>query len=217
MFIFWIVLILISILSIFFIMLILSTIQIEISKLNFDSSKLKSKRLQEYLFIIKLKLFNKITWIKLKINKTKINKAKNSKFYKKVVLNKIKNIKGMQDLKVENIKVLKELEIKIDKLNLFFEFCIENSAVTAFSTVIISTLISVILSIFANGYKKEKYEYKIKPIFGKQNFLKICIDCIISLKMVHIINVIYILKKKRSVNKYDKRTSDRRTYAYSNE
>ena len=206
MFIFWIVLILISILSIFFIMLILSTIQIEISKLNFDSSKLKSKRLQEYLFIIKLKLFNKITWIKLKINKTKINKAKNSKFYKKVVL-----------IKVENIKVLKELEIKIDKLNLFFEFCIENSAVTAFSTVIISTLISVILSIFANGYKKEKYEYKIKPIFGKQNFLKICIDCIISLKMVHIINIIYILKKKRSVNKYDKRTSDRRTYAYSNE
>ena len=204
MFIFWIVLILISILSIFFIMLILSTIQIEINNLNFDSSKTKSKRLQEYLFIIKLKLFNKITWIKLKINKTKINKAKNSKFYKKVVLNKIKNIKGMQDLKVENIKVLKELEIKIDKLNLFFEFCIENSAVTAFS-------------IFANGYKKEKYEYKIKPIFGKQNFLKICIDCIISLKMVHIINIIYILKKKRSVNKYDKRTSDRRTYAYSNE
>ena len=97
MFIFWIVLILISILSIFFIMLILSTIQIEINNLNFDSSKTKSKGLQEYLFIIKLKLFNKITWIKLKINKTKINKAKNSKFYKKVVLNKIKNIKGMHD------------------------------------------------------------------------------------------------------------------------
>ena len=74
MFIFWIVLILISILSIFFIMLILSTIQIEINNLNFDSSKTKSKGLQEYLFIIKLKLFNKITWIKLKINKTKINK-----------------------------------------------------------------------------------------------------------------------------------------------
>ena len=71
--------------------------------------------------------------------------------------------------------------------------------------------------VFANGYKKEKYEYKIKPIFGKQNFLKICIDCIINLKMVHIINIIYILKKKRSVNKYDKRTSDRRAYAYSNE
>ena len=69
MFIFWIVLILISILSIFFIMLILSTIQIEINNLNFDSSKTKSKGLQEYLFIIKLKLFNKITWIKLKINK----------------------------------------------------------------------------------------------------------------------------------------------------
>ena len=204
MFIFWIVLILISILSIFFIMLILSTIQIEINNLNFDSSKTKSKRLQEYLFIIKLKLFNKITWIKLKINKTKINKAKNSKFYKKVVLNKIKNIKGMQDLKVENIKVLKELEIKIDKLNLFFEFCIENSAVTAFSTVIISTLISVILSIFANGYKKEKYEYKIKPIFGKQNFLKIWVIIhsnfkyrhffVYTQKIVHIANILYIQK-----------------------
>ena len=73
MFIFWIVLILISILSIFFIMLILSTIQIEINNLNFDSSKTKSKGLQEYLFIIKLKLFNKITWIKLKIMQKKVN------------------------------------------------------------------------------------------------------------------------------------------------
>lgn len=217
MFIFWIVLILISILLIFFIMLILSTIQIETRNLKFDSTKPKNQKLSNYLFIIKLKLFNKITWIKLKIDKNKINKVKNSRFHKKVILNKIREFNETKAFKISDIKVLNELKLKIDKLNLFFGFCIENSAATAFSTVIISTLISIILSRLAKDYKKEKYKYKIEPTFDKQNFLKICIDCIISLKMVHIINVIYILKKKRSVNKYDKRTSDRRAYAYSNE
>ena len=109
MFIFWAILVLILVLLILFAMLVLSTIQIEIKNLNFDSSKPKSKRLEEYLFIIKLKLFNKITWIKLKINKNKINKAKNSTFYKKVILNKIRKINETQSFKISDIKALNEL------------------------------------------------------------------------------------------------------------
>ena len=217
MFIFWAILVLILVLLILFAMLVLSTIQIEIKNLNFDSSKPKSKRLEEYLFIIKLKLFNKITWIKLKINKNKINKAKNSTFYKKVILNKIRKINETQSFKISDIKALNELKIKTDKLNLYIKFDTKETTVTAFLTAIISTLISIVLSRTTTKYEKEKYRYKVEPVFCTQNLFKICIDCIISLKMVHIINVIYILKKKRSVNKYDKRTSDRRTYAYSNE
>ena len=215
MFIFWAILVLILVLLILFAMLVLSTIQIEIKNLNFDSSKPKSKRLEEYLFIIKLKLFNKITWIKLKINK--INKAKNSTFYKKVILNKIRKINETQSFKISDIKALNELKIKTDKLNLYIKFDTKETTVTAFLTAIISTLISIVLSRTTTKYEKEKYRYKVEPVFCTQNLFKICIDCIISLKMVHIINVIYILKKKRSVNKYDKRTSNRRTYAYNNE
>ena len=192
MFIFWAILVLILVLLILFAMLVLSTIQIEIKNLNFDSSKPKSKRLEEYLFIIKLKLFNKITWIKLKINET-------------------------QSFEISDIKALNELKIRTDKLNLYIKFDTKETAITAFLTAIISTLISIVLSRTTTKYEKEKYNYKVEPIFCTQNLFKICIDCIISLKMVHIINVIYILKKKRSVNKYDKRTSNRRTYAYNNE
>ena len=212
MFIFWAILVLILVLLILFAMLVLSTIQIEIKNLNFDSSKQKSKRLEEYLFIIKLKLFNKITWIKLKINK-----AKNSTFYKKVILNKIRKINETQSFEISDIKALNELKIRTNKLNLYIKFDTKETAITAFLTAIISTLISIVLSRTTTKYEKEKYNYKVEPIFCTQNLFKICIDCIISLKMVHIINVIYILKKKRSVNKYDKRTSNRRTYAYNNE
>ena len=215
--IFWAILVLILVLLIFFTMLVLSTIQIEIKNLNFDSSKPKSKRLQEYLFIIKLKLFNKVTWIKLKMNKSKMNKVKNSTFYKKVILNKIKKINKTQSFEISDIKVLNELKVKTDKLNLYIKFDTKETFVTAFLTAIISTLIAIVLSRTTTKYKQEKYKYKVEPIFCTQNLFKICIDCIISLKMVHIINVIYILKKKRSVNKYDKRTSNRRAYAYNNE
>ncbi|MGN1270841.1 MAG: hypothetical protein ACI4UX_02490 [Clostridia bacterium] len=214
--IFWIILILILILLIFFIMLLLSTIQIETRNLKFDSTKSKKNKLLNYSFIVRLKVFNKITWLKLNISKSKINKAKKSNLYKKTI-NKIGNFKGIEKFKIEDIKLLKHLNIKIDKLKLYIKIDTKNITVTSLLTTIISTLIAIVLSKTTTRYEKEKYEYKIEPIFCMQNILKIYMDCIISLKMVHIINIIYILKKKRSVNKYDKRTSHRRAYAYSNE
>lgn len=216
MFIFWIVLILIAILLIFFIILILSTIQVETKNLRFDSTRPKKEKLLNYLFIVRLKLFNKITWLKLNINKSKISKAKKINLYKKII-NKIGNFKRIEKFKIEDIKVFKQLNIKIDKLKLNIKIDSKDIATTVLLTTIISTIIAIVLSKTTTRYEKEKYEYEVEPIFCMRNLLKICIDCIISLKMVHIINIIYILKKKRSVNKYDKRTSHRRAYAYSNE
>ena len=216
MFIFWIVLILIAILLIFFIILILSTIQVETKNLRFDSTRPKKEKLLNYLFIVRLKLFNKITWLKFNISKSKISKAKEGKLYKKTI-NKIEKFKEIEKFKIEDIKVLKKLNIKIDKLKLNIKIDTKDIATTVLLTTIISTIIAIVLSKTTTRYEKEKYEYKVEPIFCMRNLLKICIDCIISLKMVHIINIIYILKKKRSVNKYDKRTSHRRAYAYSNE
>ena len=62
---------------IFFISLILfiiclSTLEIEIKNLDFNSNKEIGKRLEEYLIYIKLKFANKITWFKIKINDKKI-------------------------------------------------------------------------------------------------------------------------------------------------
>ena len=185
----WCVLTILIIMLTVSIMLILSTIQFEINNFIFDSTRPKKRKVSKYRFIIKLKLFNKLTWVKIKLNKDKI----------------------------KELKVLKSLNITTEKLKLYVNFDTNNIGITTFLTAVTSTVISIFLAKTAKKNKIEDYMYKIEPSFYMQNLLKICIDCIISLKMVHIINIIYILKKKRSVKKYDKRTSNRRAYAYSNE
>ena len=213
----WCILTILMVLLLIAIMLILSTIQIEIKNFIFDSTRPKRARTSKYSFIVKLKIFNKLTWAKIKLNKDKIEEIKNSKTFKRIALKGIKDFNENKDIEIKKLKVLKKLNINTDKLKLYVKLNTINIGITSFLITIISTVISVILAKTAQKSKMENYMYKIEPAFYMQNLFKICIDCIISLKMVHIINIIYILRKKRSVEKYDKRTSNRRTYAYSDE
>ncbi len=213
----WCVLTILIIMLTVSIMLILSTIQFEINNFIFDSTRPKKRKISKYRFIIKLKLFNKLTWVKIKLNKDKIKEIKNSKILKNILLKGIKDFNENKDIEIKELKVLKSLNITTEKLKLYVNFDTNNIGITTFLTAVTSTVISIFLAKTAKKNKIEDYMYKIEPSFYMQNLLKICIDCIISLKMVHIINIIYILKKKRSVKKYDKRTSNRRAYAYSNE
>lgn len=217
MYVFWFILSLLFIIVLIFTMLILSTIKLEIKDFIYDSTRPKSKKISQYKIIIRLKLFNKLTWLKIKITKEQIAKAINNKLVKKIMLKRMEKFKENKNIEVKKLKVLKKLNINTDKLKLYIKLDTPNIATTTTLTTIIATFISIILARTASTNNMNNYRYKIQPTFYMQNFLKICIDCIVSLKMVHIINIIYILKKKRSVNKYDKRTSNRRAYAYSNE
>lgn len=217
MYVFWFILSLLFILAVIFTMLIISTIKLEIKDFIFDSTKPKNKKVSQYEIIIRLKLFNRLTWLKIKITKEQINKAITNKLVKRILLKSMEKFKENKNIEVKKLKVLKKLNINIDKLKLYIKLDTTNIGTTTTLTTIIATFISIILARTASTNNISNYRYKIQPTFYMQNFLKICIDCIISLKMVHIINIIYILKKKRSVNKYDKRTSNRRAYAYSNE
>ena len=67
-----------------------------------------------------------------------------------------------------------------------------------------------------NGINDQNYYYKIMPIYGKGNILKLNLSCIINLKLVHIINIIYMIIKKERSDKYV-RTSNRGTYGYCHE
>ena len=80
----------------------------------------------------------------------------------------------------------------------------------------ISSIISIILARNIETYDKTKYKYIITPKFEDETIVKIKLNYKIDIKIVHIINVIYMLIKKRSV-KYDERASNRRTYASLNE
>ncbi len=209
---------------IFFISLILfiiclSTLEIEIKNLDFNSNKEIGKRLEEYLIYIKLKFANKITWFKIKINDKKIKKYKlsNIKLIKK--LNNFKEIinKNKKEiLKEENINFIKELNIKTKKLYLELKISMLDVIVTSFTIPLISTILSIILANTIEKYNKQDYIYLISPIYTEKIELRIKLNCIINVKIVHIINIVYMLFKKRSVN-YDERTSNRRAYVSSDE
>ncbi|MCI9064069.1 MAG: DUF2953 domain-containing protein [Clostridia bacterium] len=85
-------------------------------------------------------------------------------------------------------------------------------------TAILIGLMSSILGIALRNkiQNQDKIKFYTIPVYQDKNFLKIHFNSIFRINMIHIIYIIYILKKKRRVEK-NGRTSNRRSYAYSNE
>lgn len=211
---FWIFLGIIFFNIIFFLLICLSSLKIEILDLTLNSNK--ESKINNYLIYIKLKLLNKLTWLKLTINKNKVKKIRNSKLFNKVFLTKFleKQIK----IKIKDvIKNIKEINIEIEKLNMRLKIGLIDYIVTSIFVVVIASLISILLLKKASNTNKENYKYLITPLYSSiEPIINIKLNCIISIKMVHIIYTIYKLIKKRSV-KYDERTSNRRTYECNHE
>ena len=115
---------------------------------------------------------------------------------------------------------MKNIEPEIFKFKLKLKIGLGDVIFTTFMIPIISSIISCVLNKGSiNLYKKnskQKYYFKIDPEYNKIA-VKLKLNCIINVKMVHIINIIYalIIKKRRS-DKYE-RTSYRRSYGYSHE
>lgn len=109
------------------------------------------------------------------------------------------------------LEIIKKLKIKTEKLKLYLAIGTENVMLT----VNLVTLISSIIGITFRNLEPEKTEYRIIPLYNFGNSIKFNLNCIISVKTVHIIYVIYILLRKRR-NK-NERASNRRSYDYSYE
>ena len=196
------------IITLVFYILILSNIKVKIAKLHifYSSEKLKIN------FISKLEiyLFNKI-----KIFEVIIDDDKLKNLYKsgKINITQIRNNKKLnRDIFIE----LRKIDYNIEKLNFEGYVGTENAAFTAYISSFVNSIIPIIIANKINNYKKENYNYKLDTVYINQNIVNLEFNCIISIKIVHIINVIYILLKKGRVKK-NERTSNRRTYAYSHE
>ena len=216
MWIFYITLIIFFLLLILTELIILSNLEIEIKDFSYNTEKKEIRKNMDYLIFIRLKLFNRITWIRLKINDKKINKFKESKLY----IYKLSKIRNVYDRKIikESARHLNDLRININKLNLYLDICALNNLLTSFSVGLISTFISIILAKNAKykEYSKDKFKYIVIPSYEQKLRFKIKLDCIIDIRIVHIMNIIFKLIKKRSVV-YNERTSNRRAYASINE
>ncbi len=204
---FWIFLGIFFIISFLIFIICLSCVEIEIKKFKFNSNNKKEKRIEDYLIYMRFKFLNKITWMKLEYKQAKKHKIFNHK-----MINKIIDFKDI--LKIKNIKYL---NARIQKIDLNIKVNVLETITTSFGVVIISTIISTILANKIDNYNNKAYNYSITPINTEKPQIIIRLNCIFNVKMVHIINVVYMLfKRKRSVNN-DERTSNRRAYACRNE
>lgn len=209
----------------------IKNISIKISIINLEIDTDNKNIIKDYEFEYGLFVFNKFPIIKYKINENRVKKLKNSKVFKRISnLDFLNSTKGLEKNFLKDYKSiflnkmfkksLKQIKPQILKFNLSLNIGIENILVTTFTIPIISTLISFILKKFTINVKSKKnntpYYYKITPVYNK-NIIKLRLNCIINVKVVHIINIIYIflIKKGRS-DKYE-RTSYRRSYGYSHE
>lgn len=199
---------------------ILSTIRISIknleisniSKCKQENDKINSKQIKDdYQVIFSLWLFNKVKWFQYKLNSKRMRRI-----YTKINLEKYDLKKLEQNIKLEDLKQLQKLHLKVSLFNLKAKLGTEDAVLTSFIIFFITTLIAITLPHVIKKYKKEKYEYEIIPVYVGRNIYEIKLNCIIEIKMVHIINMIDSLIKKRRVEK-NERSSNRRSYGYSYE
>lgn len=214
-----------------FIFLVIRYSSIRISIINLDIDTNSKKIINDYQFEFGIYIFNKVRIIKFKINEKKIKNLENSKLLKKMskvnlskVTKKLENkvLKNNKSFKITKfIKIfLKEIKPEIIRFKLNLKIGLDDIMATTYAIPFISTLISFILKLTVKNVnlrnKKREYYYKIEPVYNT-NIINLRLNCIINVKMVHIINIIYIfLIKKRRSDKYE-RASYRRSYGYSHE
>lgn len=185
-------------------LLMLSTIKLEVKKLYI--SNLEKELQVDFVLQIALAVFNKIRLIKMTIDNDKVKKILKSG---KIDVQKLKDNRALNK---DVMKSLKYVKPNIEYLNIEGYFATFNTVFTSS----IYGILHAILPILIAPKLKGKYQNDLKFLNLNQNIININLSCIISIKMVNIINIIYDLKKKGGRGKYGK-SSDRRSYAYSNE
>ncbi len=195
-FLFFFILISISLLVYFIeIKVKIENFEIGIQNKNFDINKNGS-------IIIKFKVLNKINLFKIKtsIDKFQLPESKNK--YYKIKNHVIKN----NNIKINDIQ--KKLKLKYENIKLNIEIGEDNAAITALLTGVISCIVSVIIGKYFSNI--EDINWNVQPMYNI-NILKLSLNCIISVKLIHIINTIYEMRKEG--DKYA-RTSNRKDFEH---
>lgn len=173
-----------------------SKIEIDIKNLEIDTEKPKGEKINEeskiYVYLL---IFQKIKLFKKNVKGMKL---KNVKFQNKDI--DVKYLKN-RDIKINYKELIQNIEIEIKKVDLYMQIGTEDAALTAILVGIASGIVGVML---------RKPKYQIVPIYSNKNLLKIKLDGIFTIYLMHYIYS-QIFKRKRSVNK-NERTSNRKSY-----
>ena len=108
---------------------------------------------------------------------------------------KIEKDKNNFDMK--QISKLRKMNIKIQKINLKMALGTEDTAQNAIIVGAISSIIAIIMGVLSEKKilaigdgKENQINWKIIPLYQNRNLLNIDLNCIISFKLIHIINAI---------------------------
>lgn len=192
------------------IIICLSTLRIELA--NFHITNYPVKNFSNYTIIFKWYFCNRIPLFSKKVNKKQLEQIIVKKHLPKPDIENIAEyLKGHQD----TLRTFKKLEVKLARLNMDITLGIENSILPSFLVAMLASVIAIILPKIALSNNGKDYQYSILPVYNK-NMYELNLNCIIYVKMVHIIYIIYILLKKKGDLK-DERTSNRGSYDYGYE
>lgn len=197
-----IILVLISLLVIIF----NSKIEIKIKNLDISTAR-KEKVKSNYKIHINIIIFNKIKVFGKQIKKMKFKRQNLNRLY-----NTVKSVEGITTQKASFtmlIQMLRNLQIETKKLDLKIELGTEDAAISAILVGIISSIIGIILK----NQKSKEQQFEVIPLYINENILNLKLEGIFRINLIH-----YIYKnilKGRENN--ERKSSNRRAYAYSNE
>lgn len=197
-------------------LILFSTIRINVEKFNFNNENVSNKC--DYRFFINLYFLDKIKFFEVMINEERIKKL-NQKMSIETKIKDIdfKKVKGNLPNKKEIKNAIKRMNINLDEFHLILKVGTEDVIITSALVAGIASALGFILAKLIKNYKDEKYRYEIIPVYKNKNMVNLSFDCIIKIKMIHIIGIIYTLVNKRKEKIKHERTSNRRSYDYSYE
>ena len=197
------------------IMFITLKIKFEIQNLKISTNE-KTHLNKKYQIKIVIYTLRFIPILKIKLNNQKIKKIiNNQKIKEKIKQQETKIIENKANIDKELIISLKNIKTEVKEINLKIRIGTENASLTAFTIPVISTFIAIFLSKQIKKYN-DKQVFLVEPVYLDKNLLNIEISSIFQIKMIHIINTICIVNKKRKGDK-NERTSNRRPYDYGYE
>ena len=198
-------------------MVIFITIKIKFEIQNLKISTNEKPHLnKKYQIKIVIYTLGFIPILKIKLNNQKIKKIiNNQKIKEKIKQQETKIIENKANIDKELITSLKNIKTEVKEINLKIRIGTENASLTAFTIPVISTFIAMFLSKQIKKYN-DKQVFLVEPEYLDKNLLKVEISSIFQIKMIHIINTICIVNKKRKGDK-NERASHRRPYDYGYE
>ena len=174
---------------------------------NFSYSNMLKKTPDNFYIKVRLYIFNKLKFLEIKLDNKKLRKIYNKKKVEKIDTKKV--MRNLPKSNKEKLNLLKKINLQKLDLNL------EIGTVDIMVTTLIIPFLSSFLSCLLIKVDNRNCKYRIMPIYVEDFMYKIDLNCIFSLKMIHIINIMWLILRKRDDE--NGRTSNRRFNAYSYE